>query len=137
MTPEAPSIKKLVEFFGIDKTKARSIREVCKTGANAVELSLTAGVGFPQTASWLKDCWHLPKKREIQFKMLQEALEAPNDSIRVCPVLAHTLDAHRFECVDMADPYVRTIIFDYEKNRWFLGTWGDLVEKYEPWDTII
>lgn len=29
--------------------------------------------------------------------------------------------------VNLGDPYVTTLIFDYGSDRWFLGCWGDLI----------
>ena len=39
-------------------------------------------------------------------------------------------DACGLEYVNMGDPYAATVFYDRGRGRWYVGSWGDVVERF-------
>ena len=80
-----------------------------------------------------RSCHHGPDTHYRRMTALNEILEGygieavwnegegPNDCI----------SDPRAEYINMGDTYTTTILFDFQKGKYFLTTWGDFVESME------
>jgi len=130
---KAPSIKKLTETFDLSTKEAKLIRKFAKAADDRDELEeLVEQV--PETDSYVRSLYSSPFTNQMWRDTV--ALHAIDVILGGHGVEAFDPDADpddmgppRYEYVNMGDTYAATLIFDREKDRLSIGTWGDIAER--------
>lgn len=113
--------EKLMEAFQIDLETARSVRR-CLTDLEYAEQQ-------PGGAARIAECYNPPDDYDVQ-------LHAVNKLINGFGVeyIADKDDSYSDACgidyVNMGDTYALTVCYDHTKNKFFLSSWGDIVERH-------
>jgi hypothetical protein len=118
------SVKTLMSTFRIDAKQARIIRGVVKGTINPEDETL-----FPQTARWIRQCYHRPWDSSLKMSALNEilgmygveALGSGNDY--------RNGYAPPFEYCNSGDTYNATILLNNRTGQFFVSTCGDVVER--------
>jgi hypothetical protein len=117
------SVKVIMEALNVDRKTALRIRGVVKGTINPDDETL-----FPQTDRWIRQCYHRPDDVSLQLSALNELINGfgveglgKNDRAPYTPP---------FEYINTGDTYNTTIIRDNRKDRFFISTWGDVVETH-------
>lgn len=84
---------------------------------------------FPKTKQWVSSCYQKPNDAEIQLSCLDELLNTYGSETLFTN---EWIDAYhgyaRALYLNVGDAYVKTIIRDNKRERWFLGSYGDFID---------
>lgn len=117
------SVKKIMEALNVDRETAKRIRGVVKGTINPENETL-----FPKTDRWIRQCYHRPDDVSLQLLALNELIEGFGvEAIGTSPDFT---SPPPFEYINTGDTYNATIIRDNRKGRFFISTWGDVVETH-------
>lgn len=88
---------------------------------------------FPRTFSWVNECFHKPRQREIALHMLDElfktyGVEGICDSRFYVDSYCRDIVA---SYINSGDTYSPTLLLDHIDNRWCLTSWGNFVESLD------
>lgn len=116
-----PSCKTLMDAFRIDRTTARKIRGVMRGDIDPAT--------FPKTEAWIRQCYNMPSDTELQMSALNELIDGYG-----VEGLGEGSWRERytppFEYINMGDTYNATIIRDNRNGKFFVGCYGDVVERH-------
>lgn len=126
---KAPSIKKLLTIAGVDRRKAKWIRDIIKAPKADLLMAfdgilMTLGESYPRTTEWYRRCYSEPSEHEIRAHILNEVLEnyGVEAVFRDGNIVA--------EYCNNGDTYENTLVF--YRGRWQVMCWGDIAEKHLP-----
>lgn len=126
----APSKKALMgALYEVDEKKAERIRAIIK-GTLDPE---TDPDTFKGTCHWLSQCHHRPSDVEIKMAALNDLLECfgvESVSIEGAWVNRYYGDTIALYC-NGGDTYHTTLLYDTEKERFIISSWGDFYERAE------
>ena len=92
---------------------------------------------FPLTASWLRACYHSPRKPEIKLEALNELLGGCG--VECIEVDGRHVDSYYMNTVasyiNLGETYAVTLLLDHEPCRWSLTSWADFYESVAPLST--
>lgn len=116
------SVKTLMKVFSIDSKTARNIRGVVKGTIDPES--------FPKTAEWSFHCYHKPWDSSLKMSAINELL----DMFGVEGIGGgddwHNGYAPAYSYCNTGDSYAATILYEYRTGRFFIGSWGDIVERH-------
>lgn len=118
------SVKVIMEALNVDRETAKRIRGVIKGNIKPEDHEDL----FPHTCKWIRSCYHQPWETDVIMSALNELIEGfgvealggGDWNNRYTPP---------FEYINTGDTYNATIIRDNRKGRFFISTWGDIVEQ--------
>lgn len=110
-----PSIKRLEAAF---PGKGKVIK--------ALLTGITPTRSFPSVQALLKQCYSEPDTHYRRMTALNEILEGCGiEAIR-----EEESGTLRADYINMGDAYRTTLLFDFNRGRYLLTTWGDFVEAH-------
>jgi hypothetical protein len=130
----APSEKKLLEAFrDLTPKNAKLIRKFAKAEDDTTGETLENLVPkVPATDAYVRSLYSSPYRSRIW--RVTVALHAINELVE-----GHGVEglgpgrsgdyAPPYEYINTGDTYSTTLIYDRDKDRLFIGSWGDIVEK--------
>jgi transposase len=135
----APSAKTLLsELRQLSPDDARLIRALAGAAADGDKLRKLIDARVPATAGYVRSMYSDPYRS--QFWRNTVALHAMNEVLGTHGV--EGLGPRRsgdyapsYEYLNAGDPYVGTLIYDRDRDRLFVGSWGDFVEKHPEWES--
>ena len=114
----APSAESTKKAFGISKKKAQTIRRLMKGEVNPHEI-----IPYPRVY-YYEHPWYYHVMLAID-KVLDaygvEAIQGEDPDG----------DTHYFDYINTGDAYSTTILYRPDHNRFYITTWGDVVESLE------
>jgi len=133
----APSAKTLTSTF---RLPSEAVKLICKFAAAAddgEQLKDLVDTSAPETASYVRSMHSDPYRSKLWRTTV--ALHAINEHLGTYGVegLGPTRSgdyAHPYEYLNAGDPHTATLIYDRDKDRLFVGSWGDLAEKHPKWE---
>lgn len=130
-TVRTPSAKKLLEAFpDLDAKQARLIRALAKAVSEPEELE-TLVEKVPATQRYVRSLFSSPYDGSAGWR-ITVAMHAINEILGGFGVegLGGSHDrAPLYEYVNMGDTYATTLLYDNDKDRLFISSWGDVVES--------
>ena len=111
MKPRQPSELSISKAFPTNN--AHYVRQLL-TDDNAVE-------NDPAVKAWVNQCYHLPSIEEQRACALNAALEMYG--------IEYIGGKRPFCYLNTGDPYLVTLIRYQDSKSWFIGNWGDIVER--------
>jgi hypothetical protein len=126
-----PTREALIQEFGDDK--GVKLYDVLK--------SKTQPEDYPKTAAWIRACYHEPRPEEKKLRACDEILETYGTEAIESSVYQVDRFHHKIVAVycNTGDSYAATILFETERERFVITSWGDWVEssprKYKLNDT--
>jgi hypothetical protein len=82
---------------------------------------------YATVANWIRQCYNRPNDTELVMKAIDEVIEGYGTEA----IFGDDPRWPDLEYVNMGDPYVTTIMYDYRTDEYIVGCWGDWLEKYE------
>jgi len=134
---KAPSAKTLLsEFKQLSAEDAKLIRALAAAADDGDRLKKLVDERVPNTASYVRSLHSDPYRSRLWRNTV--ALHAMNAVLGTYGV--EGLGPPRggdyappYEYLNTGDTYAGTLIFDRDKDRLFVGSWGDVVEKHSEW----
>jgi hypothetical protein len=134
----APSAKTLLsEFKQLTPEDARLIRSIAGAADDGDELKALIDARVPATANYVRSLYSDPYRSRLWRNTV--ALHAMNEVLGT-----HGVEglgpprggdyAPPYEYLNAGDTYVGTLIYDRDRDRLFVGSWGDVVEKHPEWE---
>jgi hypothetical protein len=118
--PTAPPAKDLEESF---PGKGKELRGLMKGTVDAEQYS--------SVMDWVRQCLHEPPLIEKVLEAVNEVMEGfGTESIRGSGWDRYWTDT-AFVYINLGDTYTRTICYRPEMDRFYLCSWGDMVESLE------
>lgn len=112
-----PSIKTLEAAF---PTKGKEIRELLEGKRKTKD--------YASVQEWLKSCYNMPRYEERLMGALNEILEG-HGTEAIYGKESETWPIAEY--VNMGDTYTATMLYDYDKEKVVVTSWGDWVERSE------
>lgn len=112
-----PSIRTIEKRLNVDRVKATAIRDVM-TGMLDAE-------SFPGVANWVRQCYNRPWKSELKMAAIDEIMET--HGVEALGKINEYTPLYVY--CNTGDSYKATVVYDYEKEQFFISSWGDLVEN--------
>ncbi len=118
------SLKEISNLLNVDRETAKQIRGVI---AGTIDPET-----IPDVSEWVLKCFNRPRDHEIVFDALNRLMETygieglENDANYIDSYFQH----FNFLYLNTGDTYKNTIIFDCDTFKYFIGTWGDIVESW-------
>lgn len=120
----APSEKMLMErLYNVDRDKAQRIRGLIK---GTIEPDTYASV-----KQWVNSCYNRPADVELIMSAINEELECygvEGVSIEGVYINRYWSDTLALYC-NGGDTYHVTILYDTDKDRFIIASWGDFYER--------
>lgn len=120
MTYRAPSLPRLKAHFPhLDDTQAQQIRDLLHRKLDPIK--------FGKVKAWAAQCYNSPPIHDLILEALNEVLDGHGTE----PISVEGVWIDRYfgetaaVYVNMGDPYLSTIIYDTEQDRFELSCWGD------------
>jgi len=116
------SVKTIEMRLGIDRDKAKEIRGLLSGTINPMS--------YRSAKKWFHECYSSPSKIELIHEAINEVLGGYGiEAIRDNQWSSYHCDIG-LVYVNMGDTYTPTVCYDTRKDKWFLSSWGDVVEAY-------
>jgi len=133
----APSAKTLTSTFRITADAAKAIRALAAAADDGERLRVLVDKSSPATASYVRSLHSDPYRSRIW--RITVALHAINEHLGTYGVEGlgppRSGDyAPPYEYLNAGDTYTTTLIYDRDRDRLFVGSWGDLVEQHPEWE---
>jgi hypothetical protein len=119
------------KILGLDLVKARHLRNIVKQPFRFIdENEIPLASWFPKSRKWALACINAPRLIEVQEQMINELLDTHG-----IEALSSEREWRPFYCdiiytyCNQGDPYTPTVILDCRNERFFIGCWGDIIEK--------
>ena len=135
---QAPSAKTLLsEFRQLSPEDAKLIRALAAATADGERLKKLVDTRVPATANYVRSLYSDPYRSRLWRNTV--ALHAMNELLGTAGV--EGLGPPRggdyappYEYLNIGDTYAGTLIYDRGRDRLFVGSWGDVVEKHPEWE---
>ncbi len=127
----APSVKKLTEAFrDLTPEDAKLIRKFAKVVDDRDELEELVDAKAPATAAYVRQMYHSPYDSGMwRTTVALHAIDQLMGGYGIEPLGPISMrEGPPYEFVNFGDPYDTTLIYDRDKDRLFIGAWGDLPE---------
>lgn len=134
----APSAKTLLsEFKQLSAADAKLIRALASAADDSEQLKKLVDTHVPGTERYVRSMHSDPYRSQLWRTTV--ALHAMNEVLGTHGVEglgpARRGDyAPPYEYLNAGDTYVGTLIYDRARDRLFVGSWGDIVEKHPEWE---
>jgi hypothetical protein len=133
----APSVKTLTANFRISPDEAKLIRKIATTADDGEELKTLIDARVPATSSYVRSLFSNPYRSRIWRTTV--ALHAMNDIMGTHGVEGlgpgRSGDyAPPYEYLNTGDTYASTLVFDRDKDRLFISSWGNIAEAHPEWE---
>ena len=135
----APSAKTLLsEFKQLSAEDAKLIRSIAGAADDGEKLKELIDARVPATASYVRSLHSDPYRSRLWRNTV--ALHAMNELLGTYGVegLGPTRGgdyAPPYEYLNAGDTYTGTLIYDRDRDRLFVGSWGDVVEQHPEWES--
>jgi len=122
-----PSIKTIETRLSLPRSKAREIRQLM-TGERSPN-------SYESVAKWVAQCYNEPRDDEKVMCALNEVLEGYGVEVIDTensdkPYYVDSFYRYfLYEYINMGDTYDMTIVRNCETGRFYITTWGDIVER--------
>jgi hypothetical protein len=134
----APSAKTLLsEFKQLSAADAKLIRALASTADDGEQLKKLVDARVPATESYARSMHSDPYRSRLWRTTV--ALHAMNEVLGTYGV--EGLGPPRggdyappYEYLNAGDTYTGTLIYDRDRDRLFVGSWGDVAEKHSEWE---
>jgi len=134
----APSIKTLLsEFRQLSAEDAKLIRAIAAAADDAEDLKELVDTRVPATESYVRSLYSDPYRSRLWRTTV--ALHAMNEVLGTYGV--EGLGPPRggdyappYEYLNTGDSYAATLVYDRDRDRLFVSSWGDIVEKHPEWE---
>lgn len=80
---------------------------------------------YESVSSWVSKCYNPPSYQEKLEVALNEVLGGYGAEA----LWGRRVTVPAAVYVNMGDTYITTLLFDYEKDTWYLTSWGDWIER--------
>lgn len=130
-----PSINYMEKHLNISREIAQKIRKVFLDSTNYHNYNIFVDnadkihATFPSVYSWLASCHHLPSNEEIKLEMINVLLKGHGTEILSEENWGNFRYPH-YSYVNMGDPYITTILYDYKKECFICSCWGNIAENF-------
>jgi len=133
----APSAKTLTSEFKISADAAKLVRAFAAVADDGEKLKELVDKKAPATASYVRSMHSDPYRSRLWRTTV--ALHAMNEHFGTYGVEGlgppRSGDyAPPYEYLNAGDTYSATLIYDRDRDRLFVGSWGDLVESHPEWE---
>lgn len=133
----APSAKTLTSTFRLPSEAVKLIRKFADAADDGERLKELVDAWAPATASYVRSMHSDPYRSKLWRTTV--ALHAINEHLGTYGVEGlgppRSGDyAPPFEYLNAGDPYSATLIYDRDKDRLFVGSWGDVAAKHPKWE---
>ena len=136
---KAPSAKTLLsKFKQLSAEDAKLIRAIAAASADGDDLKKLIDARVPATASYVRSMHSDPYRSKLWRTTV--ALHAMNEVLGT-----HGVEglgpprggdyAPPYEYLNTGDTYAATLIYDRDRDRLFVGSWGDIAEDHPEWDS--
>jgi hypothetical protein len=130
---KCPSVSALVNTFKISAEDAKEIRALCKLVDEPEGLASFIAAYSPKTQEYVRrmhsDPYHSRMwRRTVVLDAINNILDA--HGVEGLGPDLHGPTAPPYEYINMGDTYAATLIYKRSGDRLFIGSWGDIVEKY-------
>jgi hypothetical protein len=130
----APSVKSLQSTFDLTAKEAKLVRALAKAvdGEGPKDLDELVEEHLPETERYVRSMYSDPYRSHMW--RVTVALHGINEIMGahgvepLGPVEMHY--GPPFEYINMGDTYVATLVYDRDKDRLFISSWGDIAERY-------
>ena len=132
----SPSVQALVKAFpkDLDRKSAGLIKRLAKADDSAVHLEALIINNCPETDKYARSLYR--DGYASQMWRITLALHAMDEVMgthgveSLSPEGDFSTSAPPYEYLNAGDTYATTLIYDRDKDRLFIGTYGDVVEKF-------
>jgi hypothetical protein len=133
----APSVKTLTANFRISPDEAKLIRKIAAAADDGEELNALIDARVPATSNYVRSMHSDPYRSRIWRTTV--ALHAMNDIMGTHGVEGlgppRSGDyAPPYEYLNTGDTYAATLVYDRDRDRLFVSTWGDIAERHPEWE---
>jgi hypothetical protein len=133
----APSVKTLTANFRISPEEAKLIRKIAAVADDGEELKALIDASVPATSNYVRSMFSDPYRSRLWRTTV--ALHAMNDVMRTHGVEGlgppRSGDyAPPYEYLNTGDTYAATLVYDRDRDRLFISSWGDIAEKHPEWE---
>jgi len=136
---QAPSSKTLLsEFRQLSPEEAKLLRALASASDDGEQLKELVDTRVPATANYVRSLHSDPYRSRLWRTTV--ALHAMNEVLGT-----HGVEglgpprggdyAPPYEYLNAGDTYAGTLIYDRGRDRLFVGSWGDIVEKHPEWES--
>jgi len=133
----APSVKTLVADFRISDDEAKLIRKLAAVSDDGDALKKLVDTRVPATSSYVRSLYSDPYRSRLWRTTV--ALHAMNEVMGTAGV--EGLGPPRggdyappYEYLNTGDTYAATLVYDRDRDRLFVSSWGDVAEKHPEWE---
>jgi hypothetical protein len=134
---KAPSAKALLSAFRLSAEDAKLIRALAAAAADGEKLKALVDKRVPGTEIYVRSLHSDPYYSRLWRNTV--ALHAMDKIMGTHGV--EGLGPQRrgdyapaYEYLNTGDTYAATLIYDRDRDRLFVGNWGDLVERHPEWE---
>lgn len=119
---QIPSLKRIKEVLKLSDNKAQQMRDLLAERLDPET--------FDSVQKWRAQCYNWPPSRaEMVMCAANEILETHGVEAIQGEWVDHYNQDIRYTYCNTGDTYAATLIYDTAKDRYLLGSWGDLVEN--------
>lgn len=134
----APSAKTLISTFRLSADAAKHIRAFAGAADDGERLKELVDMWAPATANYVRSMYSDPYRSQLWRNTV--ALHAIDEHFGTYGVEGlgppRSGDyAPPYEYLNAGDPYSATLIYDRDKDRLFVGSWGDISEQHPEWES--
>lgn len=132
---KAPSVAALTKAFrDLDRKSATLIRRLAEAADDDAALEKIINKECDGTEKYVRSMSSDPYRSQMWRDTV--ALHAMDEILGSYGVEALDSDSHsfrapRYEYLNMGYTYATTLIYDREKDKLFIGSWGDIAERLE------
>jgi hypothetical protein len=112
-----PSLKALEQAFPSKGKELRSLLDGTVSPDN-----------YASVREWVAQCYHKPRRQERLECAINEALEG-YDIEAIPPNFNPPIPDAVY--VNLGDTYTTTLLYDYNRDKWIITSWGDWVGLQE------
>ena len=134
----APSAKTLLSTFRLPSEAAKLIRAFAAASDDGARLKELVDKWAPATANYVRSMHSDPYRAQLWRTTV--ALHAINEHLGTYGVEGlgppRSGDyAPPYEYLNAGDSYAATLVYDRDKDRLFVGSWGDVAEQHPEWES--
>ena len=118
-----PSVATFVRRLGTTEEEAKTVRAILKGDKHPED--------FPQTAEWVRQCYHRPRPLELKLSAANEVLGL--HGVEMVELHVRKDESMFAYYLNSGDTYSPTLA--YVNGVWSITTLGDLVEKHDRYNS--
>ena len=120
-----PSIKTMIDRLGITRKTATLIKKVI---SGKIDLTL-----FDSANNRIRECYNYPDRLDVTLHVISDLMSMDLWDTYGLEYIHTTKDdmfnTYGVEYVNRGDTYKLTFCYDHNKERFYISSWGDIVER--------